>query len=625
MWCIGCVFGVWRTVKVLDRALFRLASTPDQQFEAALGRILPRVLILLARSSPAIRDVCVTICNHINKRVKVIEGVQFPITDLLAIYAADTEVRRQKLGLTASAASASATATATATAAPATATATASASGSTAMDTSDSTPSVSASGSGSGGSASAAPAITKVVLSEWSAFMSEFTVLYLEKAFAALTPLKRTEYAGLLLDGVSVRPTAQQKTILHIFVSCMGGMDYSAGAEERKSRFAAFISNDADRSLVLSFFSDLLLYTPNQNQMSAYEKKQLAAARAAAGGADANAPAPVTVPTGMSLEAIEFVTRDGKVTYDEPNELTRVKLSVLSFVSSGLFSDNDILAHGLIAASGGDHSVVSKGDDMLRRLRGIDFERSTTQQTLFSLILGSTNDKTVPDNKKRSGASIALKLLILPHLSRSYFAANEHALALKVVFDCLFGQTSPRLKLAGLQFFIWIVAKAAPNKLQNLAPLYVSALLKFLATFNAASAPATPSAADTPTTPTPAPAAATPDTVPRPMGGMPAPNYSYARNSATGQSTLLDAQLKGNTYNALGQLGHKFPALFNTELRMIHLFFKALQEESDNGILQNIHEGLTLLRECYVSSRPELKLQLQQMLLGLAQHDKYVL
>jgi hypothetical protein len=41
-------------------------------------------------------------------------------------------------------------------------------------------------------------------------------------------------------------------------------------------------------------------------------------------------------PTGMSAEAVDAVTRDGKVTF-EAAELTRLKLAVLSFLMSGTF------------------------------------------------------------------------------------------------------------------------------------------------------------------------------------------------------------------------------------------------------------------------------------------------
>jgi hypothetical protein len=241
-------------------------------------------------------------------------------------------------------------------------------------------------------------------------------------------------------------------------------------------------------------------------------------------------------------------------------------LSSFTFPLTGLFSDADVLPHALIAASGGDHAVVARGDDCLRRLRSVNFESPATQNTLFALVLGNASDKAVDDRKKRSGASIALKLLVLPHLSRSVHAANQHALALKVVFDCWFGQSSPRLKLAGLQLFTWILTKAQQPKLTPLAPLYLSGLLKFLASFTApvptASTPKEGAASANPNAGAAAesgsaPAPASAGGVPRPMGGAPTPNYNYAKG-ASGQSSLLDAQLKGNTYNAIGQLAYKF-------------------------------------------------------------------
>ena len=122
-------------------------------------------------------------------------------------------------------------------------------------------------------------------------------------------------------------------------------------------------------------------------------------------------------------------------------------------------------------------------------------------------------------HQRRSACSDALRIRILSYLGahllvvmscgglklldggcvcagRSSFAANQGAVAVKLVFDCLFAAAngSPsvpagpshgvlavrRLQLAGLGFMSWMLIKGAPSSITAVAPALLQGLLRLL-------------------------------------------------------------------------------------------------------------------------------------------------
>jgi hypothetical protein len=83
-----------------------------------------------------------------------------------------------------------------------------------------------------------------------------------------------------------------------------------------------------------------------------------------------------------------------------------------------------------------------------------------------------------------------------------------------------------------------------------------------------------------------------------------------------------NALLRGRLYSLLGQLSLRAPALFNGNTKMMHLFFGALTSETDSQVQQNVHEGLSLLRQAYSGVGGGLAMELQTMLLDLVHHDE---
>eukprot|EP00457_Paulinella_chromatophora_P000187 gb/GEZN01000187.1/.p1 GENE.gb/GEZN01000187.1/~~gb/GEZN01000187.1/.p1 ORF type:complete len:1967 (+),score=435.69 gb/GEZN01000187.1/:681-5903(+) len=82
-------------------------------------------------------------------------------------------------------------------------------------------------------------------------------------------------------------------------------------------------------------------------------------------------------------------------------------------------------------------------------------------------------------------------------------------------------------------------------------------------------------------------------------------------------------RLQGMAMSSLGHLCSRVPTLANQNPKMLLLLFqnmKKASEEEKAGLVQNLHEGLNLLRRAYCSSSPEVLAQLQTQLWKLVQN-----
>jgi len=70
----------------LDEVLFNFAATPDEKFQPALTRVLPRVLKTLAGCTDEVRDKTILVLNHVNKRLRVLPAVELPLFPLVSLF-----------------------------------------------------------------------------------------------------------------------------------------------------------------------------------------------------------------------------------------------------------------------------------------------------------------------------------------------------------------------------------------------------------------------------------------------------------------------------------------------------------------------------------------------------------
>jgi len=146
-----------------------------------------------------------------------------------------------------------------------------------------------------------------------------------------------------------------------------------------------------------------------------------------------------------------------------------------------LLTDNQILPVALAGSAHPDESVARKGEDALKRLREVDVEEPKLMHELMTRFLGTKDSKTIPASKQRQPASEAYRLRLLTLLSKSQLVANQGALTLKLIFECLFAPTSTRrLQLSSLQLLCFVFRCASTSSLEPLATVYLQGLLRLL-------------------------------------------------------------------------------------------------------------------------------------------------
>jgi proteasome component ECM29 len=96
----------------------------------------------------------------------------------------------------------------------------------------------------------------------------------------------------------------------------------------------------------------------------------------------------VTIP-GLTVAEYEFLTLNGKEETwdprsDEGLNLTQTKIVVLSFLSSGAFTDEERFLPALFASGDGNSRISGVGDDLLKRST-VSLERADTIANLFDI------------------------------------------------------------------------------------------------------------------------------------------------------------------------------------------------------------------------------------------------
>jgi len=537
-------------VAVLEDALFRLASTEDAKMEASVARVLPKLLPLFLRPSQQVREALMRICNHVLKRIQALPTLKLPVKELLALYREHTS------------------------------------------------PDAVAAAGGSGGGVG---------------FFVTFVLLFVEKGLPRLSAAERAQLAHELLPGLAQRAPAQQKTLLHAFFRCLAPADYQVHhvpPEDLRKRWEPLAQSTADQEVLLAFMLDALVWAPVFVQPP---PKGAAAAPAAAGaaapaGGDPSKPAEPVVPDGLSPASLAVLTLDHTL---PSSALQALKSAVLHFLSQceAPFSEAQMLPLALAGSSVGSSDVVHAGEALYKKLKNVDLDAAGLVQRLYDMYLGTAvTDNTVPLERKRRPAPFAMKMKILALLQRSKTAVQAPCVqqALRVIVDTLLvdpaasaaGAAAPaataaagsglttssasrmKMQAQGLLFMGWLIhqLQSAPV-MHAIAPVLMNTLLKLLASLGKAS--------------------------PAASSDAPSTEQSDAAEDASlregkSSSGLAVAHLRGEVYQLLGALSLKRPELFNQNLKMLALLFRALQEEQADAVVQQVHDALANLRAAYV-------------------------
>lgn len=234
------------------------------------------------------------------------------------------------------------------------------------------------------------------------------------------------------------------------------------------------------------------------------------------------------------------------------------------------FIDGERLNHFIIGACDPNDGVVSLSEDGLRRwVSTADFENTQTISGLYTLYLGSKAANSAGVKFARQPGTNAVKLRVIQYLSRSILATNMVAQMLQVLFDGLYGEkTTNRLQQSAMTFVQWVARMADPAKLETVAPVIISGLLKSI-------------------------------------------------NSNKGVAGHEAEAVRGYAYVACGLIAKKVPSIARNDVSIVQMFFKNMEEEPLN-VRVYIQDALSSMIDVYKSqdTSAEIREKLDELLLS---------
>ncbi|KAI8073997.1 proteasome stabiliser-domain-containing protein [Gongronella butleri] len=298
------------------------------------------------------------------------------------------------------------------------------------------------------------------------AIVKNFTIIYLDMCIKRLPADKIAKHIPQLLHGLSKRPIAQRATILHMVLPALRKWHLEPGQQEqaRESVFH-FDSSPDDATLLLNFFLDVMLYqplTPRQQKDAAGE----------------DGVVPMTLYPGLSQSALEDVTNHGKTAWTA-GELAEIKLGIVHFLLSRVFTDNERLRILIAGTTDSSHLVVAASEDGLRRWTGnVDMENAQLVQSLYALYLGTTGRIA---KLSRSPCANPTKIKLLQYLGKSVKATNMPKKMLRIVFDGVNGDGSNmRLQRSTMAFLQWCTRMCDASELAPVAFMLVQGMTNYI-------------------------------------------------------------------------------------------------------------------------------------------------
>lgn len=153
------------------------------------------------------------------------------------------------------------------------------------------------------------------------------------------------------------------------------------------------------------------------------------------------------VPAGMSSYAFKRVISNGW----KAEELENVKISIVKFLCSGVFSDQDILSNLVLASSDTRFSVATPAIAELSKVNAtIDWTDLDITGPLYTLFLG--NNLKNPE-RKTLPASARVRQKLLQYLLKSRGKGINTVRGIQIIFEALFGaNNNQKCKVLALQF-----------------------------------------------------------------------------------------------------------------------------------------------------------------------------
>ncbi|KAF2363099.1 Proteasome component Ecm29 [Trinorchestia longiramus] len=431
--------------RVFDRIT---AAGTDEELQTELDKYLAPVINKLNSNNDAVRNTIVEMLGHINRRIKDHQHIQLPVEALLGQFSAPGA----------------------------------------------------------------------------SAFVVNFSLVYIRMGFPRLDSNKQVELLPKLLESLDGKPPHQQDSVLVLLLPVLGHIKGSAHVLP-DSPLMKLKEKPAIAKLLLDYMQDILLLPyggdrvtiqqllvrQEQRRLEEAEQQQEAAAAAAAEAAsvpveegqqqqatesEGRAPAislrssqgppnsesvPVAgVPAGMSMYS--YTRAQGEVPF-EPEQLEKLKLTVIKFLDAQILSPSSMALAVIIASSDTRCSVANAAESLLRRLDAtIEWNSSAVISAMYVHFLGTlTPIQRGPIEKFKNPANTRIRLKLMPCFLKSREATNYAPLAVKVFCECLWGShTNTRLKQLGITFLHHISSCATTEKIKPVGSMLFSGIVKVI-------------------------------------------------------------------------------------------------------------------------------------------------
>ncbi|ORX62567.1 ARM repeat-containing protein [Hesseltinella vesiculosa] len=299
-----------------------------------------------------------------------------------------------------------------------------------------------------------------------SAFVKNFTIIYLDMGMKRFDAEKTASYIPKLLTGISKRPAPHRATLMHMVLPALRQWHMEPADQElARANVFHFDQTPDDATTLLAFFLNVILYqplTPRQLKEAASEDGSV----------------PIVHYPGLSQNALGDVTNLGKVSWSSAS-LADAKLGIIHFILSKVFTDNERLPILIAGTSDASHLVISACEDGLRRWTGtVDLENTALVQALYGMYIGT--DKGQGKNG-RVPCGNPTKIKLLQYLGKSITASNMSSKMIQVVFDGLYGEKSNmRLQRSTMAYLQWCTRMCDESQLTPIAPIIVSGLTKYI-------------------------------------------------------------------------------------------------------------------------------------------------
>uniref|UniRef100_A0A6A7FWF3 Proteasome-associated protein ECM29 homolog n=2 Tax=Hirondellea gigas TaxID=1518452 RepID=A0A6A7FWF3_9CRUS len=341
--------------------------------------------------------------------------------------------------------------------------------------------------------------------SDVSAFVVNFSLVYIKMGFPRLDDNKQVELLPKLLSSLENKSSHLQDSLLRLLLPVLGLVKCS---DALTSPLMSLREKPHIAKILLDYMQDILLLpygaTPRtreellqrlqhqqQRQETLREEREQRQLNQP-GGADEQddeeeeeesnenlVPVPA-VPAGMSIVSFRRAIGDHPL---KPDDLETLKKTVIKFLDTEILTPSS-MAHALmIATSDTRFTVADAADSLLRRMDGtIEWNSSPVISAMYVLFLGTlTPIERGPVERFKNPANTRIRLKLMPCFLKSREAANYSPLAVKVFCECLWGShTNNRLKQQGITFLHHVSFSASTEKLKPVGSLLFSGVVKII-------------------------------------------------------------------------------------------------------------------------------------------------